>query len=216
LARLKWRILLKSVRLPLQRAGCPQPPKPTAEPSNRRKSTTANPKPPNGQAADLVAAADKHPGRRGATPLQRSTMPAPSHGWKPPSTTTPGPSSRQRKTTMGPKPPGGQAAAPVVAADMHPERRSEHPPSANPRQSTTTLGSSSGWKPKATDPKPPDGVAAAPVADTGIPPEQTPRVAPSPVRLPDEGRDTRRENMQRAREGGLWHITCPSILGRDT
>jgi hypothetical protein len=117
---------------------------------------------------------------------------------------------------MGPKLPGGQAAAPVVAVDTHPERRSRHPPSTNPHQSTTTSGSSSGWKPKTTDPKLPDGAAVAPVTDAGMPPEWTPWVAPSPVRLPDEGGDTRREKMQRAREGGLWHITCPSISGQDT
>jgi hypothetical protein len=142
--------------------------------------TTTNPKLPDGQAADRVAAADKHPEHRGATLLQQSTMPTPSRGWKPPSMTTPGPSSRRRKTTMGPKPPGGQAVAPVAAADMHPECRSGHPLSANPCQLTTTSGSSSEWKPKATDPKPPDGAAAAPVTDADMPPKWTLQVAPTP------------------------------------
>jgi hypothetical protein len=120
--------------------------------------------------------------RRGATPLQRSTMPAPSWGWKPPSTTTPGCSSRWRKTTTGPKPPGGQAAAPVAAVDTHPERRDTHPLNANPCQSTTISRSSSGWKPKDMDPKPPDGEAAAPDADTGLPPERPSWIAPIPGR----------------------------------
>jgi hypothetical protein len=146
-----------------------RPPKPAAEPSSRRKTTMTAPKPPSGQAVVLVTATDTHPERRGTTPLQRSTMPAPSRGWKPPST-TPGPSSRRRKTMMGPKPPGGQAAAPVAVANAHPECRSGHPPNVNPCQSTTTSGSSSRWKPKATDPKPLDGEAAAPDADAGLPP----------------------------------------------
>jgi hypothetical protein len=95
--------------------------------------------------------------------------------------------SRYRKMkTMDPKPPDGQAAALVVAADMHPERRSGHPPSATPRQPTPMPGPSRGWTTTTTNPtKPRDGAAVAPVADAGLPPERTLRIAPSPVRQPD-------------------------------
>jgi hypothetical protein len=86
-----------------------------------------------------------------------------------------------------PKPADGQVAALVVAADMHPECRSGHPPSANPHQSMTISGSLSRWKPKATDPKLPDGEAAALDVDVGSPPKWTLRVAPSLARWPDEG-----------------------------
>jgi hypothetical protein len=114
-------------------------------------------------------------------------MPAPLRGWKPLPTTTLGPSSRQRKMTMGPKLPGGQTAAPVAAADMHPERRSGHTRSANPCQPTPMPGPSRGSTTTTTNPaKQPDGVAAAPVADTCMPPKRTPRRAPSPTRWPDE------------------------------
>jgi hypothetical protein len=74
-----------------------------------------------------------------------------------------------------------------VVVDMHPERRSGHPPSTNPRQSTTISGSLSRWKLKATDPRPPDREAAVPDTDAGLPPEWTPWVAPSLARWPDEG-----------------------------
>jgi hypothetical protein len=164
-------------------------PKPAAGPLSKGKPTTTDPKPPDGQAVALVAATHMHPECRGATPLQQSTMPIPLRSWKPRSTPIPkssrGGTTTSTTMTNPAKTPGGQAAAPVVVADTHPERRSGHPPSANPRQSTTIPGNSSRWKPKVTDPKPPNGVASAPVMDEGVPPEQTPQPAPSPTRQPD-------------------------------
>jgi hypothetical protein len=90
--------------------------------------------------------------------------------------------------------------------DTHPKRRNTHPPNTNPHQLTTISRSLSGWKLKDMDPKPPDGEAAAPDADTGLPPEWPLRIAPIPGRPRDEDGDTRHENTQRGREGGLWHI----------
>jgi hypothetical protein len=138
-----------------------------------------DPKPPDGQAAALVAAVDTHPEHRSATPLQRSTMPVPSRSWKPPSTTIPRPSSRWMTMTPNPaKPPGGQVAALVTVADTE--------------QGGQEL---SRWTVTATNPaKPPDGVAAAPVADAGLPPERTPQITPSPTRPRDEGGGIRHED----------------------
>jgi hypothetical protein len=131
-------------------------------------------------------------------------MPAPSHGWKPQLTPIPGPSRGWKTMTTGPKLPDGQAAALVAATDMHPERRSRHPPSANPRQSTTISGSSSRWKPKAMDPKLPDGEAAAPDADAGLPPNGHCRSHPA-------SRDGQ------TRGGKVPEVGPPmSILGQDT
>jgi hypothetical protein len=157
-----------------------KPPKPAAEPLSRRKSTTAHPKPPYGQAADLVAAMDTHTECRGATPLQQSTMPAPSRGWKPPSTTTPERLSRQRKTMMDPRPADGQVAAPVTVASTHPEHRSSTPRQRSTMPpplhgwkpwSTPIPGPSRGWKTATAGPRPPIGQAVAPIMAKDTHPE---------------------------------------------
>jgi hypothetical protein len=174
----------------LPTGGGPRPsnlPSTTPGPSSRGKLTTTDPKLPDGQAAALVATADTHPKCRGATPLQRSTMPVPSHGWKPRSTPTPrssrGGTTTSTTTTNPAKLPGGQVAAPVTDEGVPPE-----------------------WTPRPT-PSPvrqPDGAAAAPGADAGSPPKWILRIAPSPARRPYEG------------GGDFEHMGSLSVLGRDT
>jgi hypothetical protein len=100
-----------------------------------------DPRPADGRAAAPVAVVDMHPEHRSGTPQQRSTMPPPSHSWKPRSTPIPGPSRGWKTTTMGPRLPVGQAAAPVMAEDTHPERKGRHPLTATPQPLSIMLKS---------------------------------------------------------------------------